>query len=55
MMRLGQLMRDLEKEGVAGTLTNAPKICEDALREYAAVKQFLATQPALAATMAALS
>ena len=55
MMRLGQLMRDLEKEGAAGALTNAPKICEDALREYQSVKQFLATQPGLAATMAALS
>jgi signal transduction histidine kinase/HPt (histidine-containing phosphotransfer) domain-containing protein len=55
MMRLGQLMRDLEKEGAAGALTNAPKICEDALREYAAVKRFLATQPALAATMAAIA
>jgi signal transduction histidine kinase/HPt (histidine-containing phosphotransfer) domain-containing protein len=55
MMRLGQLMRDMEKEGAAGALTNATKICEDAAREYAAVKQFLATQPGLAATMAAIS
>ncbi len=53
MTRLGQLMRSLEKEGAAGTLTNAPPICEDARREYQAVKQFLATQPGLAATMAA--
>ena len=55
MMRMGQLMRDMEKEGAAGTLTNVPKICEDALREYAAIKQFLATQPGLAATIAAIS
>jgi signal transduction histidine kinase/HPt (histidine-containing phosphotransfer) domain-containing protein len=54
MMRLGQLMRDLEKAGAAGALTTAPGICEDALREYAAVKKFLATQPNLASTMAAL-
>jgi HPt (histidine-containing phosphotransfer) domain-containing protein len=53
MMRLGQLMRSLEKEGAAGTLTNAAQICEDARREYQTVKQFLATQPGLAATIAA--
>ncbi len=55
MMRLGQLMRDMEKEGMAGALTNATKICDDAVREYAAVKKFLAAQPGLAATMAAIS
>ena len=53
MMRLGQLMRRLEQAGAAGTLTNALPICEDARREYQAVKQFLAAQPGLAATMAA--
>jgi signal transduction histidine kinase/HPt (histidine-containing phosphotransfer) domain-containing protein/AmiR/NasT family two-component response regulator len=53
MMRLGQLMRRLEKEGTAGTLTNAVPICEDARREFQAVKQFLAAQPGLAAIMAA--
>ena len=52
MMRLGQLMRDLEKEGLAGTLTNASQICEDAVREYLAVKKFLAAQPGLAAMIA---
>jgi HPt (histidine-containing phosphotransfer) domain-containing protein len=55
MMRLGQLMRDLEKEGAAGALTNAARICEDAAREYSAVKAFLATQPGLAETVAAVS
>jgi CheY-like chemotaxis protein len=55
MMRLGQLMRDMEKQGAAGALTNAAKICEDAAREYAAVKKFLASQPGLAAIMAAIS
>jgi hypothetical protein len=34
-------------------LTNARPVCEDAQREYQAVKQFLSTQPDLAATMAA--
>jgi CheY-like chemotaxis protein/HPt (histidine-containing phosphotransfer) domain-containing protein len=55
MMRLGQLMRDLEKTGAAGALTNATTICEDAMREFLAVKQFLATQPGLAAIIAAVS
>ena len=54
MMQLGQLMRDLEKEGAAGALTNATKICEDAVREYSSVKKFLAIQPGLAVTMAAV-
>ena len=54
MMRLGQLMRDLEKEGAAGALTNAPQIYQDAWREYESVNKFLATQPGLAATIAAL-
>jgi signal transduction histidine kinase/HPt (histidine-containing phosphotransfer) domain-containing protein/BarA-like signal transduction histidine kinase len=53
MMRLGQLMHRLEKEGTAGALTDAPTICQDAQREYQSVKQFLATLPGLAATMAA--
>jgi signal transduction histidine kinase/HPt (histidine-containing phosphotransfer) domain-containing protein len=55
MMRLGQLMRDLEKEGAAGALTSAAKICDDAAREYAAVKKFLATLPGLSATVSAVS
>ena len=55
MMRLGQLMRDMEKAGAAGALTEAARICEDAAREYAAVKQFLATQPGLAEVVAAAS
>ena len=55
MMRLGQLMRELEKAGAAGALTNAPQICEDAEREYPAVQKFLATQPGLAATVGSFS
>ena len=53
MMRLGQLMRRLEKDGAAGTLTDATAICEYAQREFQSVKQFLAAQPGLAATLAA--
>ena len=55
MMRLGEMMRDLEKEAAAGALTNALRICEDAVREYQSVKQFLALQPGLAATVAAFT
>jgi HPt (histidine-containing phosphotransfer) domain-containing protein len=55
MMRLGKLMRDMEKEGAAGALTNAAKICEDAAREYSSVKKFLAAQPGLATMMATVS
>ena len=55
MKRLGQLMRDLEKAGADGALTEASQICEDAGREYAAVKEFLAKQPGLAETVAAVS
>ena len=55
MMRLGQMMRAMEKAGADGALTEATRICEDATREYAAVKQFLATQPGLAEVVAAVS
>ncbi len=55
MMRLGQLMRRLEKEGAAGTLTDAMAICEDAQHEFQSVKQFLAAQPGLAAAMASVN
>ena len=55
MMRMGRLMRELEKAGAEGALTNAPGLCEDASREYSAIKAFLATQPGLAETMAAVS
>ncbi len=54
MMRLGQLMRDLEKAGAAGALTSATQICNDAEREYLAVRKFLATQPGLAATVGSI-
>jgi hypothetical protein len=40
---------------MAGALTNAPQICEDAVREYQSIKQFLALQPGLEATVAAFS
>jgi signal transduction histidine kinase/HPt (histidine-containing phosphotransfer) domain-containing protein len=55
MKRLGQLMRNMEKAGADGALTEAAQICEDAEREYAAVKEFLAKLPGLAKTVAAVS
>ena len=54
MMHLGQLMRDLEREGAAGHWPDISRLYEQALREYVAVQQFLSTQPALTATVAAL-
>jgi signal transduction histidine kinase/HPt (histidine-containing phosphotransfer) domain-containing protein len=54
MKRLGQLMRTMEKASADGALTEAAQICEDAAREYSAVKKFLATQPGLAETVAAV-
>jgi len=55
MMRFGKLMRDLEKEGASGALTNATKICEDAAREFKAIKKFLTAQPGLETATAAIS
>jgi signal transduction histidine kinase/HPt (histidine-containing phosphotransfer) domain-containing protein len=53
MARLGQLMRRLEKEGAAGELTEAARTCQNARREYQAVRRFLAAQPELAAIIPA--
>ncbi len=52
MTRLVPMFRDLEKQGASGTLTNATKICENALREFKVIQQYLATQPGLAAAPA---
>ena len=52
MTRLVPMFRDLEKQGASGTLTNATKVCENALREFKVIQQYLATQPGLAATPA---
>jgi signal transduction histidine kinase/HPt (histidine-containing phosphotransfer) domain-containing protein len=49
MTRLVPMFRDLEKQGASGTLTNATNVCENALREFKVIQQFLATQPGLAA------
>jgi CheY-like chemotaxis protein len=52
MTRLVPMFRDLEKQGASGTLTNATNVCENALREFKVIQQFLATQPGLAAAPA---
>ena len=51
MVRLVPMLRDLEKQGASGALTNALQICEDAGREFKRIQKFLATQPGLAATV----
>ena len=48
MIRLVPMFRDLEKQGASGTLTNATKVCENAVREFKVIQQYLATQPGLA-------
>jgi signal transduction histidine kinase/HPt (histidine-containing phosphotransfer) domain-containing protein len=53
MIRLVPMLRELEKQGASGALTNAVQLCEDASREFKAIKDFLAAQPGLAATPAA--
>jgi signal transduction histidine kinase/two-component SAPR family response regulator/HPt (histidine-containing phosphotransfer) domain-containing protein len=47
MTQLSKLMLALEKMGVEGQLTNAPKFCEDAAVEYKKIEKFLAEQPGL--------
>ena len=49
MTHLAKLMLDLERQGAAGSLTNAPQLCQDAVREFKNVQDFLAKQPELAA------
>jgi CheY-like chemotaxis protein len=48
MMRLGTLLRTLEKQAASGTLTDAAQLCKDAVHEYKAVQGFLSKNPALA-------
>jgi HPt (histidine-containing phosphotransfer) domain-containing protein len=52
MTRLVPMFRDLEKQGASGTLTNATQVCENAVREFKLIQQFLAAQPGMAATPA---
>jgi HPt (histidine-containing phosphotransfer) domain-containing protein len=52
MVRLVPLLRELEKQGAAGALTNAAQLCENAAREFKLIQNFLASQPSLAAVTA---
>jgi HPt (histidine-containing phosphotransfer) domain-containing protein len=51
MTHLVPKLRELEKLGGSGSLTGAAQICEDAVREYGRIQDFLKTQPELAATV----
>jgi hypothetical protein len=44
MTRIVPMFRDLEKQGASGTLTNATQVCENAVREFKVIQQFLAAQ-----------
>jgi signal transduction histidine kinase/YesN/AraC family two-component response regulator len=48
MVRIVPLLRELERQGVEGILTNAAQVCENAAREFEQIKIFLAAQTALA-------
>ncbi|HSY10155.1 MAG TPA: Hpt domain-containing protein, partial [Candidatus Dormibacteraeota bacterium] len=48
MVRIVPLLRELERQGVEGSLTNAAQVCENAEREFEQIKKFLAEQPASA-------
>jgi signal transduction histidine kinase/HPt (histidine-containing phosphotransfer) domain-containing protein len=52
MTRLVPMLRDLEKQGASGTLTNAVQVCENAAHEFKLIQDFLSALPALAATPA---
>ena len=48
MTRLVPLLRELERQGNAGQLTNAEQFCAEAAREFRRIQDFLAKHPALA-------
>jgi len=52
MTRLVPLLRDLEKQGASGKLTDAAQLCENATREFKLIQDFLAALPALTAAPA---
>jgi signal transduction histidine kinase/two-component SAPR family response regulator/HPt (histidine-containing phosphotransfer) domain-containing protein len=47
MKRLVPLLRELERQGKAGQLTNAEQLCADVAREFNRTRDFLAKHPAL--------
>ncbi len=52
MRRLVPLLRELERQGKAGRLTNAQQLCADAQREFKRTQDFLTKHPALTGTVA---
>ncbi|MGH7991949.1 MAG: response regulator, partial [Limisphaerales bacterium] len=55
MTRLVPLLRELERQGKAGQLTNAQHLCAEARREFKRTQDFLAKHPALTGTVATTS
>jgi signal transduction histidine kinase/HPt (histidine-containing phosphotransfer) domain-containing protein len=55
MTQLVPRLRELEKLGASGTLTDAGAICETAAREFERVREFLKTQPELTRVIANLN
>ena len=49
MTRLVPKLRELEKLGAGGTLTDAGRICEDAAGEFSRIREYLKAQPELTA------
>ena len=52
MKRLVPLLRELERQGKSGQLTNADQLCAEAAREFKRTQDFLTGHPALAGTVA---
>jgi signal transduction histidine kinase/HPt (histidine-containing phosphotransfer) domain-containing protein len=55
MTELVPRLRELEKLGASGTLTDADKICDAAAGEFERVREFLKTQPELSRVIANLN
>ncbi|HUA39634.1 MAG TPA: response regulator, partial [Candidatus Sulfopaludibacter sp.] len=52
MRQLVPVLRELERQGKAGQLTNAQQLCADARREFRRTQDFLAKHPDLTGTVA---
>jgi histidine phosphotransfer protein HptB len=52
MTRLVPLLRELERQGKAGQLTNAQQLCAEAQREFRRTRDFLTKHPALTGRIA---
>ena len=52
MTRLVPLLRELERQGKAGRLSNAQQLCAEAQREFRRTQDFLTKHPALTGRIA---